>query len=127
MHAGSCMPVHACRFMHAACSMHAACMPVHACRFMHAAAIAGPCMPVHASACVRMVSMRTVKKCQVNLGSKSSGLPNIPDLIIKFRNWQSSNRFSNLNQQSNHSDSQILRFSDSQILRFSDSSIRLWD
>ena len=44
MHTGSCMPVHACQFMHAACMRHACrfmhagtCMPVHACRFMPAA------------------------------------------------------------------------------------------
>jgi hypothetical protein len=68
------MPVHACRFMHAACNMHAACMPVHACRSMHA----GSCQLLMC-ACARRAYC---KKCRVNLGSKSSGWSNIPDLIL---------------------------------------------
>ena len=77
MHAGSCMPVHACRFIQYACTA-AACM--HACRLIHA----GPCMPVHSCqlllmrACARRAYC---KKCRVDLGSKRSGWSNIPDLI----------------------------------------------
>jgi hypothetical protein len=81
MHAGPCMPVHACSI---ACSMHAACMPVHTSRVMYA----GPCMPVHASCCwcVHAHGVRTVKKCKVNLGSKRSGWSNIPDLVSTWTN-----------------------------------------
>ena len=78
---------HACRFMQHACrSMHAGSCIQHAfriaCRFMHA----GPCMPVHA---MQLLLMRArarrayCKKCRVNLGSKSSGWPNVPVLISR--------------------------------------------
>ena len=66
--AAACMPVHACRSMHAG-----SCMPVHACRFMPAAS--------------KLLLMRACawraycKKCRVNLGSKRSGWPNVPVLI----------------------------------------------
>jgi hypothetical protein len=74
MHAGSCMPAY--RSMHAgSCMQHAACMPVHACRFMHA----GSCQLLLMRACARRAYC---KKCRVNLGSKSSGWPNEPVLII---------------------------------------------
>jgi hypothetical protein len=46
MHAGPCMPVHACS-VHAACMPVHSCMPVHACRFMPAAAdarVRTPCV-----------------------------------------------------------------------------------
>jgi hypothetical protein len=87
------IPIHACRFMHdgssrvhtaavaavAACMHAGSYMPVHACRFIHASC----CW------CVRAHGVRTVKKCRVNLGSKSSGWPNIPVLtawLIEYFN-----------------------------------------
>jgi hypothetical protein len=71
MHARSCMPVHACRFMHAAC------MPARACRSMHA----GSCQLLLMRACAWRAYC---EKCRVNLGSKRSNWPNVPVLISYF-------------------------------------------
>jgi hypothetical protein len=72
------MPVHACSTQRA-CNMHAgSCMPVHACRSMHA----GSCQLLLMRVCAPRAYC---KKCRVNLGSKSSGWPNVPVLIQSCR------------------------------------------